>query len=92
LVVLFIYISNVIPLPGFLSEKPPSHVLRSASTRVLLILPERLGQSLTYRYRCRCSQLAIPIEQGNPNRGIRGRTEGSEGSCNPIGRTTISIN
>jgi len=27
-----------------------------------------------------------------PNGGVRERTEGAEGDCNPIGRTTISIN
>jgi hypothetical protein len=26
------------------------------------------------------------------NGGVRGRTEGAEGDCNPIGRTTISTN
>jgi hypothetical protein len=29
-------------------------------------------------------------EHGDPNGGVRGRTEGAEGDCNPIGRTTIS--
>jgi hypothetical protein len=27
-----------------------------------------------------------------PNGGVRERTEGAEGVCNPIGRTTISTN
>jgi hypothetical protein len=27
-----------------------------------------------------------------PNRGVRERTKGVEGVCNPIGRTTISMN
>jgi hypothetical protein len=27
-----------------------------------------------------------------PNRGVREETEGVKGDCNPIGRTTISIN
>jgi hypothetical protein len=27
-----------------------------------------------------------------PNEGVRERTEGAEGVCNPIGRTTISTN
>jgi hypothetical protein len=31
-------------------------------------------------------------EHRDPNGGIRGRTEGVEGVCNPIGRTTISTN
>ena len=31
-------------------------------------------------------------ERGVPNRGVRERTEGVEGVCNPIGRTTISTN
>jgi len=31
-------------------------------------------------------------EQGDPNRGVREKTEGAEGVGNPIGRTTISIN
>ena len=32
------------------------------------------------------------IEQGDPNEGVRGRTEGAEGVCNPIERKTISTN
>jgi hypothetical protein len=31
-------------------------------------------------------------EHGVPNRGVRERTEGVEGVCNPIGRTTVSTN
>jgi hypothetical protein len=31
-------------------------------------------------------------EHGDPNGGVRGRTEGAEVVCNPIGRTRISIN
>ena len=31
-------------------------------------------------------------EHGVPNGGVRERTEGAEGVCNPIGRTTISTN
>jgi hypothetical protein len=31
-------------------------------------------------------------EHGDPNGGVRERTEGAEGVCNPIGRTTISTN
>jgi hypothetical protein len=31
-------------------------------------------------------------EHGNHNRGIRGRTEGGERVCDPIGRTTLSTN
>jgi hypothetical protein len=29
---------------------------------------------------------------GVPNGGVRGRTEGAEGVCKPIGRPTISTN
>jgi len=31
-------------------------------------------------------------EQGDPNGGVREKTEGAEGVCNTIGRTTISTN
>jgi hypothetical protein len=31
-------------------------------------------------------------EHGIPNGGVRERTEGVEGVCNPIGRTTVSTN
>jgi hypothetical protein len=31
-------------------------------------------------------------EHGDPNGGVRGRNEGVEGDCNPIGRTTIPTN
>jgi hypothetical protein len=30
------------------------------------------------------------VEHRNANGGVKGRTEGAEGVCNPIGRTTIS--
>jgi hypothetical protein len=29
------------------------------------------------------------LSKGDPKEGVRGRTEGSEGVCNPIGRITI---
>jgi len=32
------------------------------------------------------------IEAGDPNGRVRGRTEGAEGDCHPIVRTTISTN
>jgi hypothetical protein len=31
-------------------------------------------------------------EYKDPNGGVRGRTEGDEGVCNPIGRTAVSTN
>jgi hypothetical protein len=31
-------------------------------------------------------------EHRDPNGGVRGRTEGTEGSCNPIGKAIISTN
>jgi hypothetical protein len=31
-------------------------------------------------------------EKGNPNGGVRGRTERADRVCNPIGRTIISNN
>jgi hypothetical protein len=31
-------------------------------------------------------------DHGNPNGGVKGRTEGAEGVCIPIARTTISTN
>jgi hypothetical protein len=31
-------------------------------------------------------------ESGEPNGGVRGRTEGAEGDCNPIERAIISTN
>jgi hypothetical protein len=31
-------------------------------------------------------------EHGDPNGRVRGRTEGAEGVCNTIGRTTVSTN
>jgi hypothetical protein len=31
-------------------------------------------------------------EHGDPNGGVRGKTEGTEGVCNPIERKTISTN
>jgi hypothetical protein len=34
----------------------------------------------------------IWTEHGDPNGGVRRRTEGAEGVCNIIGRTTVSTN
>jgi hypothetical protein len=31
-------------------------------------------------------------EPGDPNERIKGTAEGAKGECNPIGRTTVSIN
>jgi hypothetical protein len=56
-----------------------------------------------YRYLLRGSTRALPIEMGilvdnhqterrDSNRGVRRRTEGAEGVCNPIGGTTILTN
>jgi hypothetical protein len=42
-------------------------------------------------YRGECSQPTIELITG-PHGGVRERTEGAEGVCNPIGRTTISTN
>jgi hypothetical protein len=41
-----------------------------------------------HTYRCRCSQPTVGLN--GPNGRARGRTEGAEGDCNPIGR--ISTN
>jgi hypothetical protein len=45
-----------------------------------------------YKYRGGCSQPTIALSAGVPNGGVRERTEGAEGACNHIGRTTISTN
>jgi hypothetical protein len=50
--------------------------------------PERLCQSWE-QYRCECSQSNHQIEHRDHNGGVRGRTKGAEGVCNPIGGTTI---
>jgi hypothetical protein len=42
------------------------------------------------QYRCRYSQPTIQIEHSAPSGRARGRTEGAEGDCNPIGRTTTT--
>jgi hypothetical protein len=34
----------------------------------------------------------LKLQHGIPNRGVRERTEGAEGVCNPVVRTTISNN
>jgi len=34
----------------------------------------------------------LQTEYEDPSGGVRERTEGSEGVCNPIGRTTMSTN
>jgi hypothetical protein len=72
------------------------HPIYSHQTQTLLWMPRRacihlshesLFQGLTYRGEC--SQPTIELI---PNEGVRERTEGAEGVCNTIGRTTISIN
>jgi hypothetical protein len=60
-----------------------------ADRRQVELSPERLCQSLTNKESDAYSQ---PSEHRDPNRGVRGRTEGAEGVYNPIGRTTISTN
>jgi hypothetical protein len=47
--------------------------------------PERLGQSLTDT-----DEDAIRLSRRTPMEVVRGRTEGAEGVCNLIGRTTLS--
>jgi len=37
-------------------------------------------------------QLTIGLNKGTPNGGVREKTEGTEGVCNTIGKTTISTN
>jgi len=44
------------------------------------------------KYKGRCSQLNHWTENEVPNGGVRERTEGAEGICNSIRRTTISTN
>jgi hypothetical protein len=39
------------------------------------------------QYRCGCLQLT---ERRVPNERVKGRTEGAEGDCDPIGRTTLT--
>jgi hypothetical protein len=45
------------------------------------------GSTSTNQYRFRYSQPTIGLNAGDPNGRTRGRTEGAEGDCNPIGRT-----
>ena len=39
-----------------------------------------------------CQHLAKWTEPGDPSRRVRGKAEGIEWDCNPIGGTTVSIN
>ena len=41
------------------------------------------------KYRGACSQPTVGLSTEFPNGGVRERTEGAEGACNPIERTTI---
>ena len=43
-------------------------------------------------YTGRCSQPTTGLSTGFPNGGVKERTEGAEGVCNPIERTTASTN
>jgi len=49
--------------------------------------PERLCQRPTIQMKMVAGN--IWTEQGDPHRRVRGKIEGTEGICNPIGRTTI---
>jgi hypothetical protein len=62
-----------------------------ADRSLILLSPERLCQSLT-KYRGGCSRPNYWTVHRVPNGGVVERTEGAEGVCNPIGRTTISAN
>jgi hypothetical protein len=44
------------------------------------------------KYRSGCSQPSIGFEHRVPSEGARESTQGTEGVCSPIGRTTIWIN
>jgi hypothetical protein len=44
------------------------------------------------KYRGGCSQLTIGLSAGSTIQELREKTEGVEGVCNLIGRTTISTN
>jgi hypothetical protein len=59
-----------------------------AEKSLILLFPERSFQSLTNTGVDVC---CLPLdEHGVPNIGVKERTQGVEGVCNPIGRTTIS--
>jgi hypothetical protein len=54
------------------------------------LFPERFCQSLTNTAADACkSAIGLRTEHRNPNGGVRGRTEGAEGVCNPLGRIAI---
>ena len=56
---------------------------------LIWLSPERPCQSLIQRRMLAANHCT---EHRVPNRGVREGTEGVEGICNPIGRTTISTN
>jgi hypothetical protein len=63
-----------------------------ADRSLVWISSERLNQNLTdTEILMRTLAVNHWTEQGDPNGGVRGRTEGAEGVCNPIGKT-ISTN
>ena len=41
------------------------------------------------KYRCGCEQATIGLSRGTPMEELEKKTEGAEGVCNPIWRTTI---
>lgn len=61
-----------------------------ADRNPIWVSPERLSRALVTQI----WMLAANhwIEHGDPNGGVRGRTEVAERVCNPIGRTTTSTN
>jgi hypothetical protein len=62
---------------------------RSACWMSLIWLSERPCQSRMQRWMLTANHWT---EHRVPNRGVRERTEGMEGDCNPTGRTAISTN
>ena len=92
-------------MKGHSETTPPRDTTHTqTSNQTLLLMPRSVcwqepGIAVPWKalpepdqYRCRCLQSNIGLSQGTPNGGVRGRTEGAEGACNPIRRTTISTN
>jgi len=75
----------------------PPELVTTADAKKYLWTGARYGYPLRGSARALLIQMRMLaashwIEQGDPKGGVREKTEGAEGVCKPIGRTTISTN
>lgn len=94
---------SFLPAPCKLSSQPQEPivvcVVRISAVNQWFVLPLSLyikiltpAVVMLFKVKALRRFLGHQTEHGVPSQGVRGRTEGAEGVCIPIGRTTIATN